>query len=557
MRIIQIVTVIILFGFGSFTWASDFTLLADEILEEIWSFHPIAATYLGLHKYDTRMPDYSMKELQRRLKRFEQLRIHLGEVDTSLLSSEQRIDCSLLKAALYDEIFDLRTGMVYERNPLLYVQSCVNGVYTIMTRHSFSIEEKMAAIVARLNQVPGFLACGKENLKRPAAVLCEVGVNQLTEGERLIEEIFEYYSDSLSQDLALQFQQAKAKAVAAMMQFEYWLEKNQDPDISYFLGREGYDLKLRNVHLLDIGADSILKVGEYYLRNAQSMIDSISALIEPSLRQMVTLPPDFGPAYVVEYRERELNDLRAFVADSRMLTIPEWVGEIKIVETPEFLRDLVPGAAMMPPGPFDQSRTSYFYTPPLPVVFDRSAAEYYYNYIHNRWFRGSAVHEAYPGHHLQLSIANNHSSAVCRSFRDYFLVEGWALYCEELMALSGYYEDTIGAMINTLEGVRYRAARVIVDVKLQTGVFDYEDAVRFMVDTFGGSEAYYSHEVKRYISTPIQPASYLIGKLQLQDLLEKYKEQKGSDFRLRDFHDELLKHGSIPIRLIRELILGT
>jgi uncharacterized protein (DUF885 family) len=123
------------------------------------------------------------------------------------------------------------------------------------------------------------------------------------------------------------------------------------------------------------------------------------------------------------------------------------------------------------------------------------------------------------------------------------------------MAQSGLYEDAIGAMINALEGVRYRAARIIVDVKLQTGVFTYEDALGFMQRTFGGSETYYAREVKRYISNPIQPSSYLVGKLQILQLRDEYKRLKGDDFGLMEFHDALLSHGSIPVELIRRLLL--
>ncbi|UCD19086.1 MAG: DUF885 domain-containing protein [candidate division WOR-3 bacterium] len=556
MKIIRIIGIFVLAGVLTFAMAADFDVMADEILEEIWDFHPIAATHLGRHEHDARMPDYSAKALQARCERLEQWYDAWCTIDTIGMPPERRVDYILLKASLYDEIYDIREGRVYEKNPLVYVQACVYGVYTILTRHASDPDQKAAAVIARLNQLPYFLKCAMENLKRPAVILCEVGVDQLNEGERFIEDVFGHFSDSLSPERVLEFQRAKTIAVAAMMQFGYWLQKNGDPDAVYALGREGYDLKLHNVHLLDIDADSLLRVGEYYLRATGAMIDSLTALLKPPLRQMVVLPPDFGPAQVVEYREEELRDVRDFVAASGVLTIPAWVGDIKIVETPSFLVGLVPGVAIMPPGAFDKLRTSYFYTPRLPVVFDRNDAEYYYNYIHNRWFRESAVHEAYPGHHLQKSIANNHPSAVRKSFGDYFLVEGWALYCEELMVLIGYYEDTVAAMINALEGVRYRAARVVVDVKLQTRSFTYEDALRFMVDNFGGSEGYYSREVKRYISNPIQPSSYLIGKLQLQSLLEEYRSMKGSEFRLRDFHDELLSHGSIPIKLIRRLMIG-
>ncbi len=556
MKNLPTVTIILFFCLISAGVSSDLEPLATEILEEIWSFHPIGATNLGIHKYDSHMPDYSRRALNFRLNKFRILREKLEELDTLVLSVEERVDYHLLKASLHDEIFDLEKSKIYDNDPLVYSQACINGVYTIMIRHAESVGAKMAAITSRLDQIPKFLEVARENLKKPSYVLCDAAINQLTEGENFIEEIFEYYKDSLVQEEILKLRQAKLQAVASMMSFAYWLEQNQDPHGAFTLGEDNYNFKLHNVHLVDITADSILKIGKYYLELTASMIDSLDRLLKPARQEKVILPSDFGPQSVVEYRVTELSRLRDFVTGSEIVTIPEFVGEIEIVETPGFLAGLIPGAAMMPPGPFDRSRKSYFYNPPLPKRFELADAEYFYNYIYNRWFRGAAVHEAYPGHHLQLSIANDHPSIVRKGFRTYFFVEGWALYCEEVMATSGLYEDTIGALINALEGVRYRAARIIVDVSLQTGVFSYEDALRFLADNFGGSEAYYAREVKRYISDPIQPSSYLVGKLQIVDLMEECRELRGDDFNLKSFHDELLSHGSIPLKLHRILMLG-
>ena len=536
-------------------WSADFEELATVIMEEIWSFHPIAATHFGIHKYDTRMPDYSRRTRSEKLEKFQQFLAGLDVLDTTDLTLDERVDRHLLRASLYDEIFDMERNNTYENDPLLYSQSCINGVYTIMIRHHESMRDMIIAVTHRLEQIPLFLETARQNLKKPSDILCDAAISQVTEGERFIEEMYEYYKDSLDQDLQFRLQQAKTKAVASMMLFSYWLQTNQDPESVFILGEENYNSKLRSVHLVDITADSILAIGTHFLEWSATMIDSLERLLKPARQEMVLLPSDFGPQAVAEYREKEVKDLRDYVAGSGIVTIPEWVGDIELVETPDFLAGLVPGAAMMPPGPFDKSRKSLFYMPRLPIRFEKAQAEYFYNYVYNRWFRGSAVHEAYPGHHLQLSISNNHRSLVRKSYRTYFLVEGWALYCEELMARSGYYEDTIGAMINALEGVRYRAARAVVDVNLQTGVFGYEDALRFMVENFGGTEAYYSREVKRYISNPIQPSSYLIGKLQIQDLLTEYIQRRGGDFDLKEFHDELLSHGSIPIKLIRMLLL--
>ena len=547
---------ILLLGLNSFGASTVLQPLSIEILEEIWSFHPIGATYLGIHKYDKYMPDYSRKALDSKLKKLKGLYDRLIEMDTLTLSVDELVDYYLLRASLCDEIFDIEESKVYENDPLLYSQACVNGVYTIMIRHAASVRAKMASVTLRLDQIPKFLEAARQNLRQPSYLLCEAAIDQLAEGERFIEDIFEYYRDSLESEERANLQQATIQAVASMMSFAYWLEQNQDPHKIFILGEENYNYKLKNVHLVDINADSILRIGKNYLLWTESMMDSLDDMLEPTRQERIVLPSDFGPQSVVEYRTEELNQLREFVAGSELVTIPDFVGTIEIVETPGFLAGLVPGVAMMPPGPFDRSKKSRFYTPRLPRRFDLADAEYFYNYIYNRWFLGAAIHEAYPGHHLQLSIASNHSSNVRRGFRTFFFVEGWALYCEELMVASGLFEDTIGALINALDGVRYRAARIVVDVNLQTGVFNYDDALRFMVDTFGGNESYYAREIKRYLGNPIQPSSYLIGKLQINDLMDACKELWGDEFDLKSFHDELLSHGSIPLKLHRMLMLG-
>ena len=543
-------------GLLSLVLAQDFHVLSNDILQEIWSFHPVTATHLGIHKYDGQMPDYSEKSLGQRLERFRRLSKQLDDIDTTALSEDDVVDHYLLRALLNDEIYDLQSGIVYKKNPLLYVQSCINGVYTIMTRHAPSPEMRMRVVTARLKQIPVFLETAQENVTDPPIILCEVGVDQLNEGEKFIEAVFESYKDSLPDATRNELQQAKIAAVAAMMHFAYWLEMNQDADARYLLGEDGYNYKLHNIHFVDLDADSLLIIGEYYLAITSEMIDSLYLLLTPSRRQMVELPADFGRDDVIDYREEEVEYLRNFVATVDYVTVPDGVGDVEIVETPRFLRSIIPGMAMIPPGPFDQRSNSYFFVSPIPVKFSKADAEYYCNYISNRWFREGAVHEAYPGHHLQLSISNQHPSVVRRTFRNNFLIEGWALYCEEMMAKSGLYDDTIGAMINALEYVKYRAVRIIVDVKLQTGIYGYEDALQFMTTALGGNESYYAREIKRYISNPIQPSSYLTGKIQLLELKEAYKELKGEDFDLKDFHDELLSHGSIPIKFIRRLMLG-
>jgi uncharacterized protein (DUF885 family) len=286
------------------------------------------------------------------------------------------------------------------------------------------------------------------------------------------------------------------------------------------------------------------------------MIDSLKDFLPEPQSRKVLLPPDFDKDDVLAYRQQEIASVRDFITASHLVTIPDWVGDLQVVETPGYLHTIIPGIAMLPPGALDDAKTSYFYVPPLPARFNLNQAEYYYNHVQNREFRISVVHEGYPGHHLQLSIANNHPSIIRKTFFDYFFAEGWALYCEELMAQSGLYEDSLAATMRVLYGIRFRAVRIIIDVMLQTRQYTYEDAVKFMKTTLHGDSLYYAQEVKRYIISPCQPSSYLVGKLQIVDLLHDYKKIKGDAFDLKEFHDNLLSHGTIPINLVRKKMLS-
>ncbi len=537
-------------------WTLTFDEIGGTVLEEIWRFHPVSATYLGIHQYDTLLPDYSQDRIGKMLRRYKELDQVLDEIDTLTLTRDELIDYHLLKTNIADEIFTIEKVRAYEKDPLIYVSACVNGVYSIMIRSAPSVHQKIEGVKQRLEQVRDFLDTAAENLTRPSQILCEISIEQLVEGEQLIRDISETFEDSLSEDERLDFQTAKNSALAAMKWFAFWLDQNSDPQEPYVLGRDNYNYKLRHVHLLDIDADSLLQLGKGVLASINTKIDSLEEIYERPPSKKIILPQNFGPDDVRAYQQDEIEYMREFVAQSGIVTVPDWIGTLVVVETPGFLRCIIPGIAMHPPGPFEDLNTSYFYVQPLPAKFDLAQAEFYYNYVYNRQFRRSVVHEGYPGHHLQLSIAHHHASPIRKCYSDYFFVEGWALYCEELMSHSELYKDTLGAIINSCYGIKFRAARVVADVMLQTERFSYEEAVGFLMEATGYDSIFLSKEVKRYITNPGQPSSYLFGKFQILELLHEYKAAMGDRFELRDFHDKLLRYGSIPIKLIRKDLMS-
>ncbi|MBM3323345.1 DUF885 domain-containing protein, partial [candidate division WOR-3 bacterium] len=212
--------------------------------------------------------------------------------------------------------------------------------------------------------------------------------------------------------------------------------------------------------------------------------------------------------------------------------------------------------AMEPAAPLDSVQTSYMYIPPVPDPLDSASRADYFRRTLNHGPRGGIVHEGFPGHHFQMSLANHHSSFIRRLQWHTPLVEGWALYCEQAVVEQGLYPPDPFPDLRWLGGVKFRAARVIVDVQLHTGRMSYDDAWRFMARNCWADSAFMQAEVRRYCMSPGQPMSYLLGKTQLLALREEYRARMGEQFTTRDFHDRLLAEGSIPVSLIRRKLLA-
>jgi uncharacterized protein (DUF885 family) len=224
---------------------------------------------------------------------------------------------------------------------------------------------------------------------------------------------------------------------------------------------------------------------------------------------------------------------------------------LEIVETPAFLRNLVPGYAYEPPAPLDSDERGLFYIP-LPAEMDYDTKVSYLAYMKRRGYVGAIVHETFPGHCLQIASANAHPSFIRKLQDDVFTLEGWAFYCEELMADQDYYGEHSTPRV--LEGIIFRAARVIVDVKLQLGDFSLDEAVDFMVNETGAGRHFVEKEVRRYAVEPGQAMSYLIGKREIETLRDDTRKIMGDSFTLRDFHDNVLSCGSLPLYLLRTCV---
>jgi len=543
----------------------------DARLEEVgrrtwtalWEFHPVDATRAGCHDYDSHLGNYTKARTTAFLLRLDRLSSELAGIDTARLPVDGRIDWLLLRSTIETERFWLVRRRPLETNPYFYADECVQGVYTLLLRDFAPLPRRAELVLGRLNEIPRLVAAARHTVKDPPQLHCEAAIEQLATGSEFIWQACRDLGREVP-SLRDRLLSAGTRATSAM---NAWREELRQLRSSlkpgFAMGRDDYDYYLRTNYSLGFDSDSLLRLGQNLFARTDSAIRELrrqrsawDSLHPSAPAAEPPVPPGFSRADYFARRQQETDSMRAWVAASGFATVPAWVGPLVTVETPVFLRSIIPGIAMEPAAPLDSVQTSYMYIPPVPDPLDSLGRRDYFRRTLNHGPRGGIVHEGFPGHHFQMSLANHHSSFIRRLQWHTPFIEGWALYCEQAVVEQGLYPPDPFPDLRWLGGVKFRAARVIVDVQLHTGRMSYDDAWRFMARNCWADSAFMQAEVRRYCMSPGQPMSYLLGKTQLLALREEYRARVGEQFTTRDFHDRLLAEGSIPVSLIRRKLLA-
>jgi uncharacterized protein (DUF885 family) len=271
-------------------------------------------------------------------------------------------------------------------------------------------------------------------------------------------------------------------------------------------------------------------------------------MADPNPARAKSIPPDqeaFLKAY--ESREAEMID---FLKSHQLITLPDYLGRFEIRQLPEAFKPTSPGGFMNPPGLYDKDPAGFFF---IPTYNPESKNFYIRAAIEDP--RPILGHEGIPGHFMQLSIANHLPDEIRRQNQNGVFVEGWALYGEEMLMRTGLYPEGSAAQGQILRLSRYRAARIGVDVNLHTGKWTFEQAVKYFMEAGGLDREAAEGEAAGAATQPTQKIWYITGKWQIMNLLGKYHDKMGANFRLGQFHDDLVKNGSLPISIIEWILL--
>ena len=559
-------------GFAAQSNDAEFSAVAEEFIKGYLNAHPLLGTQLGLHEYDGRTSDFSPLALDAELQRLRRFDDRLRKFDPEKLSAHNAIDLRILQAAVAKELFEFQEVRKFERNPMTYARCANLNIY--ITRNFAPLEDRVRSLIAIESQIPNILIAGKTNLDpvlpKPYVELAM----QIARGSAdfLRKEMVNAIGALKDQDLRASFIVANRKAATSLTDFASWLEKERlaraTPDFA--LGEAKYQRWLIETALVDLPPAKILEIGLAKLKEEQEVFADAAKTIDPNKSPMEVfkeIQRDHPPAdKLIADVAKDLDQIRGYVIDHKLVTISSGV-RAQVKETPQYDR-ATSFASMDTPGPFERRATEAFYyvTPVEPDWTEEQKEEWLtsFNYYTSDVI---SIHEAYPGHYVQfLHLNASNATRIEKIFGSYAFVEGWAHYCEQMMIDQGFGgpKKPPGTEEELKRAAKYRMAqaseallrlcRLCAAIKMHTQNMSVDDATKFFQENCYYEEKPAHAEAMRG-TFDYGYLSYTLGKLQIMKLRDDYKAQQGNEFSLEKFHDEILKHGMPPIRLLREILL--
>ena len=514
-----------------------------------YHFDPAAASAAGVVAQDGRLGTFDARSTREYLAALRSLAGAVEELEPEGLDEE--IDRSALLGEMRSTVFRFEYEQPHIRNPAFWLSHLLQSLYSLLARHDPDLAARAPAVTARLEAAPRFLQAARETIDEPPPVFVESALSMLGGGGQLVAEVVAVFAGA-APDLANQLKTAGQAALQALVAFGAALRDEIEPATdphAFAIGEEQFSRRLHHEHALMAGAPELWRYGLHLQEEITEEIVAVAARLDPRpWRELVDqLRNDARPAEQLlgAYRT-EIDRANNWVLEHDLVTMPE--APLEVVPTPAFLAPLVPFAAYEPPPLYLADRTGRFYvTVPDPTLPPEALAQQQRGHC-THGIPSMVAHEAYPGHHLQLALSQELGSEVRRHIWTPVMVEGWALYSEQLMSETGYYASD-QARLFQLVNLLWRAVRVVLDVGLHTRGMSPAEAVDYMVEHLPIERTSAEAEVRRYCAWPTYQLCYAVGRRELLRLRDAYREREGPSYRARRFHDEVMGYGGLPVSL--------
>jgi uncharacterized protein (DUF885 family) len=562
-----------------------FAFLSDQYFTDVFfKYSPTSGTAVGYHQYDTQLEDYSAAAAQKEIAALHDSEKKISAIDPTALDASVAADREMLLNSIRSQLLTLEVIRPLEKNPDNYSSGVTSSIFVIMERPYASTNDRLRSAVAREKQIPQVFTEARKNLKNPPKISTEIALEQI-DGlvsffQKDVPSAFLSGPDAATDAAAKSdFSKSNAAVISALQSYGAWLKSDLLPRSNgdFRLGTDTFRKKLLYDEMVDIPLDRLLQIAYDDLHKNQADFKRIAHDLDPNktpdqvLAELATIHP--APDKLLDAFQSTFSSLISFINTNHIITIPSKV-EPTLEETPPFERATT-SASMDPPGPFETHSTKAYFNVTLPEKgwtpehIAEHMAEFNVGTIIS-----TAVHEAYPGHYIQFLWQDQFPSKVRKLVGANTNIEGWAHYCEQMMLDQGYgAAGTTGPegkpltdreakliKLGQLQDALLRDARFVNSIKLHTaqgessGTWTTDQAVDFFVKEGYQSPSVGLMETKRGTADATY-LYYTLGKLEIMKLREDMKAKQGTAFNLQTFHDNFMRQGPAPIKIIRKAML--
>jgi uncharacterized protein (DUF885 family) len=544
-----------------------------EYLDESFRMRPMDATRLGDHRFDHLLDDLSPAARAGWKKHWQKTFNELPKrIDYKHLTRAGQIDYEIWKHDLERTLWLAENTRPFEEDARIYNEYISDSIYLLLAQSSLPKATAIQSCVARMAFIPKIGEAAKASLQNPPRVFVETAIRQNRGAIAFYEHaLFELAGENpQTSDLG----PAARKIVPVLKEYQKFLEEDLLPRAKgeWRLGKEKFYRKLELELDAGLNADEVLHEAENEFARVERDMYVIARQLWSRAFPKKPLPPDDPegrrstitlvlntlnqehgtPQSLVHDAHRIVEQIKAFIADRDILRLPN-PDHCQVIEMPEFQRGNSV-AFLNPAPPLDPRASSIYAISPPPKDWDNRRVASYLEEYNRHMLQILTIHEAYPGHYVQLEYSNRNPSLIRRVLYSGVFAEGWAVYTEQMMLDQGYGDGDLALRLNQLKFYLRAVANAILDHKMHCDGMTDEEAQKFLMERVFQSEGEAVGKVIRAKQSSCQLSTYFVGRTAFYRLRQQIERELGDQFDLGRFHEAVLDHGTLPVKYLPELV---
>ena len=553
-----------------------FDALSKRYVEEFGRYAPVSATQLGDHRFDSELDDLSAAGRARTLAWTRGVLAELQAIDRAQLSRSSQVDAAMLDNQLRYAIWAEERYRDWSWDPLLYTQLAGQSLYGLLARDFAPLPERLRSLTSRLEKLPGLLEQMRANIVpgRVPAIHAETAVKQNPGVLSLVDELVVPNLGQLPAADRERLEKSIANARAALQVHQEWLEKQLLPQAKgdFRIGRELFDQKLEFALMSPLDRTEIRRRAEREAIATRARMYEVSRKVLAGRAGAPPTPASPTPAEqqaaikaalevassertprdgMVDFARQTLRETTDFVRARNFVTMPD--EPLEIIVMPEFQRGFSV-AYLDAPGPLDKGQRSFYAVSPIPDDWTEAQVDSFLREYNTRSIANLTIHEAMPGHYLQLAHSNRYPSTLRAMLGSGPFIEGWAVYTERVMQEQGFRDGDPLMQLVQLKWYLRAITNAIMDSAIHVDGMTEDEAMRLMVETGFQEEREAAGKWVRARLSSTQLSTYFVGYQEHSDMRAEAERRLGSKFDLKAYHDQVLSFGSPPVRLVRALL---